>query len=279
MLHPWCSCFPGLCPPELALSPECPPGFSSRIWIPVRLALSPASCPVQITAFSSWKKKERKEKGRKGTLTDLLPTALSRLVLYSLVEAARQWRSSGSCFFKRRVYRHVFYRSTGFSLDRVWNSTQRNFFTGRRRSVFFKGCFLRFNLLRVVSGLLWMKYLLSWASLHEETHRGTRADFVLASTHLSYDYALPIFFLKPFIFLCASNCSLFFLCLWLTQHEDAAGAVYSVPAGCAGCVGHRGAKVEKLQRSSSRVQLQGLQRQRRPQQRSQRWVPEIFRAF
>lgn len=59
----------------------------------------------------------------------------------------------------------------------------------------------------------------------------------------------------------------------LTQHEDArAGFVSSLPAGSrrAGRFGDRGAKVEKLQRSSGSVQLQGLQRQRRPQQRSER---------
>lgn len=179
------------------------PGTCALSWVSTRVFFShldPSQTRTQSSVLSCTDhgllklEKKNARKGKKGTFTDLIPTALSRLVVYSLVEAARQWRSSGSWFFRDVFVDTFFIALLTFFLDWVWNSTQLNFFNGRRRSVFLKGCFLCFNLLRVVSVLLWMKYLLSWPSLHEETHRGTRADFVLASPHLSYDYALPFFF-------------------------------------------------------------------------------------
>lgn len=55
----------------------------------------------------------------------------------------------------------------------------------------------------------------------------------------------------------------------MTQNEDAVGAVCGLHAGCVVGVWDRGAKVEKLQRRSRGLQLQRLQRERCPQQRSQ----------
>lgn len=90
MLHPWCSCFPGLCPPSPLFTPtppspaprnlrslaECPPGFCFFFLFlfshldPSSTRKQPASQSVsqsgsvqfsckQITAFRSWKRTEK----------------------------------------------------------------------------------------------------------------------------------------------------------------------------------------------------------------------------
>lgn len=206
MLHPRCSCSPGLLSPEIALAPGCPAGFSARIWIPAPLAYCWVSCPTETTASSSLERKARKERKReeKHFHGNFPPCVVPRGSYFS----SKLWSTDFCLQWKKKVFTCVF-KAVVLSPLRVFfpietgsrHSSYIAELVDRRRvagvsrlfSVFF--CCLRGGLRAAVNEVSVEKP----ARLHEETQRARRRNFLLAHTH-SWAF-LCFFFIHIFVVL------------------------------------------------------------------------------
>lgn len=111
--------FSGSLSPELALSPGCPLGFSSRIWIPVRLAYSLSVLSPRNHGLLTLKKqnasKERRKEEEHLTGNFLWSTLVPWFILSS-----KQWCDS---YWQLKKGFYVFVKLFFLRFSAFWNST------------------------------------------------------------------------------------------------------------------------------------------------------------